>query len=115
MAKYVLSKAYISIATNVLVGVTSLNLEPTADAPEVTAFGDEWRDRIGGGLKDSTLSLDYLQDHAAGAIDSILWPLLGTKVAFEARPTTDVRSPGNPSLRGDVHRDQHTRLRQQRR
>ena len=82
---------------------TSLSLEPTADAPEATAFGgDGWRERVGGGLKDWAVSADFNQDFAASALDATLWPLLGTSVLLEVRATSAARSPTNPSYVGNA-------------
>ena len=89
MAAFPLTDAVITLGGSALSPhVTSLNLEPSADAPESTAFGDEWRTRVGGGLKDSSISMDVNMDFATGAIDAIMWPLLGTLVAFAARATS---------------------------
>ena len=100
MAEIVLTDAHIELASNDVSGsANSVSLEGTADAQEKTAFGNDWRGRVGG-LKDWAGSVDINQDFAASEIDSILWPLLGTRVAVEIRPTTAVRGTSNPSYAG---------------
>ena len=80
----------------------SIELDPTAEAPESTAFGDEWRTRVAGGLKDWSVSLGFIQDFAASNIDAVMWPLLGTQTTFEIRPTSASPSVVNPAYRGNV-------------
>ena len=100
MAEIVLTDAHIELASNDVSGsANSVSLEGTADAQEKTAFGPGWRGRVGG-LKDWAGSVDINQDFAATEIDSILWPLLGTRVAVEMRPTAAARGTSNPSYAG---------------
>ena len=55
-----------------------------------------------GGLKSGELGCEFLQDYAATRLDSIMWPLLGTVVPFEVRPTNAVVSASNPKYTGSV-------------
>lgn len=66
-----------------------------------TTFGQTWHNRIGG-LKDGTVDFDFINDFVAAALDSIFWPLLGTVVTFEVRPTSAARSTGNPAYTGSL-------------
>ena len=69
---------------------------------EVTTFNSAgWKEVIGG-LKSGTLALTFNDDFAASAFDSILWPLLGTVVAFEIRPTQSAVGTSNPKWTGSV-------------
>ena len=52
------------------------------------------------GLKDWSISIDFNQDFGAGQLDSILWPLLGTKLAFLVRPDSAAVSTSNPEWTG---------------
>ena len=100
MAELVLTDPFISInGADVSDHFTSITLPAEAEVQEATGFGDEWRTRVGG-LKDWSAALDFNQDFAAGEIDSILWPLLGASVALVVRPTSAVRSAGNPQYSG---------------
>ena len=102
MAEIVLTNCYVSIAANVLSAhFTSVAIEGTAVAVPKTHFGDTWEGREPG-LKDWTASLDFNQDYAAGQLDSIMWPLLGTRVAVEFRSDAGARAPANPSWVGSA-------------
>lgn len=69
---------------------------------DVTNFASQgWKEVIGG-LKSGTLAMDFNDDFAASQLDSILWPLLGTVVAFEVRPTQAAAAVGNPKFTGNV-------------
>lgn len=66
-----------------------------------TAFGDTSHSRVGG-LKDGTLSVDFNQDFAAAQVDATLWPIFGTVVAIELKPTSAAPSATNPRYVGSV-------------
>ena len=66
-----------------------------------------WTDMIGG-LKSGSLAMTFNDDVAVSTIDSILWPLLGTVVTFEVRPTSAVVGTSNPKWTGSVLVTQHT-------
>jgi hypothetical protein len=68
---------------------------------ETTPFSSTYRIRIGG-LKDYTLDIQWNQDFAAAQTDALLFPLLGTVVTFEVRPTSAGRSATNPAYTGSV-------------
>lgn len=86
MATLVLKDPFISIGgTDLSAHFTSVSIETSAEAPEDTAFGDDWRSRVAGGLKDWSLSMDFNQDFDAGALDATLWSLLATSVAVVLR------------------------------
>lgn len=75
----------------------------TADDVDTTNFGSGgWRERVGG-LKDGSISFDWQQDYAAGALDSVFMPLLGTQVAFEVRPaSTAAAGSSTPKYTGTL-------------
>jgi hypothetical protein len=66
------------------------------DSLETTAFGSTSRTRIGG-LQDGTFQLDLHQDFAAAALDSIIYPLIGTVVPVLVLPTSAAVGVDNPS------------------
>lgn len=100
MANIVLTDAFISIAANVLSSSSnSVSIDYSAAAQDDTAFGDTTKSNIGG-LKDWTIKVDINQDYANAAADSILFPLVGTTVAFEIRPTSAVVGTSNPKYTG---------------
>ena len=101
MAELVLTDPFISInGADVSDHFTSITLPAEAEVQESTAFGGGWRTRVGG-LKDWSASLDFNQDFDDGEIDSILWPLLGVRLALVVRPTSAVVSANNPQWTGN--------------
>lgn len=98
----VLTDAYISIASNVISDHgNKVEINASVDDKETTCFGQTWKTRTGG-LKDGTITISLLDDFVASNLDSILWPLLGTVVAFEIRPTSSAVGTGNPKYTGSI-------------
>jgi hypothetical protein len=78
MAKFAATDYKITVAgTDFSTNLNSVELAQEADDLETTAFGQGWRTRIGG-LNNATITLNFMQDFAAGSVDAILNPLLGT-------------------------------------
>lgn len=103
MAKMVLTAAYVNISSNDLSSYTSkAELVVDVEDKEVTTFGDSgWKTYLGG-LKSGTLAVTFKQDVAASAIDSIMWPLLGTVVTFEVRNSSAAVGTSNPKWTGSL-------------
>jgi hypothetical protein len=96
VAKFYAQDYKITVGTAVLsTSLASVTLDITADEVETTAFGSSYRTRIGG-LKDASVSLDFHQDFGAGAVDALLFPLLGSTVAVKIVPTSGTVSASNP-------------------
>ena len=76
----------------------------TVDVAELdtTDFASSGWTEVIGGLKSGTLAIEFQDDVAASAIDSILWPLLGTVVTFEVRGTSSAVGTSNPKYTGSV-------------
>jgi hypothetical protein len=98
----VLTDAFILInAGNVSDHGNKVEIPVTVQDKDSTTFGQSWVNRVGG-LKDAQLSIDFLNDFVAAQLDSIFWPLLGTVVTFEIRPTSAGRGTGNPAYTGSI-------------
>ena len=96
MPKFYARDYKITVGTTVISDdVASVTLDITADEVETTAFGSTYRTRIGG-LKDASVSLDFHQDFGAGAVDALLFPLLGSTVAVKIAPTSGTVTATNP-------------------
>ena len=96
MAKFYAQDYKITVGTvNLSTLVNSVTLDITTDEVETTAFGSTYRTRIGG-LKDASVSLDFMQDFAAGSVDALLFPLMGSTVAVKIAPTSGTVSATNP-------------------
>ena len=76
----------------------------TVDVAELdtTDFASAGWTEVIGGLKSGTLAIEFQDDVAASAVDSVLWPLLGTVVTFEVRGTSSAVGASNPKYTGSV-------------
>ena len=98
MAKFFAQDYKVTVGTTVLSdSIASVTLDITTDEIETTAFGAPggYRTRIGG-LKDASVSLDFHQDFGAGAVDALLFPLMGSTVAVSIAPTSGTITASNP-------------------
>jgi hypothetical protein len=99
LAKFYAQDYKVTIGTAVISeDIASVTLDITADEVETTAFGSSYRSRIGG-LKDASVSLDFHQDFGAGAVDALLFPLMGSTVAVKIAPTSGTVTATNPEYR----------------
>jgi hypothetical protein len=102
MAKFFAQDYKITVGTtNLSSTINSVTLDITTDEVETTAFGSTYRTRIGG-LKDASVSLDFMQDFAAGSVDALLFPLMGSTVAIKIAPTSGTVTATNPEYRFDA-------------
>ena len=111
MSKLVLLNTRLFVAGADLTAVTNkVTAQAEVEAKEVTTFGSGGAKEFLGGLKSGTLAIEFKQDFANAALDSILFPLFGTVVTFEVRPTQSARSTSNPGYTGSVLITQHNPL-----
>jgi hypothetical protein len=97
MAKFAATDHSITVAgVNFSDSLNSVELAQEADDIETTAFGSSWRTRIGG-LKQATLTLNFMQDFALGSVDATLNPLLGTLATVVIKPTSGTVTSTNPT------------------
>jgi hypothetical protein len=103
MAKMVLLASYLSLNSNALwTYANKIELSAEVEEKEVTTYGSlGWKEFLGG-LKSGGLAIDFKQDVAASALDSIMWPLLGTVVPFEVRLDQAAVGTSNPKYTGSV-------------
>lgn len=103
LAKIVLTSEYLALAgTDVSSNIKKAELTLESDAQEVTTFGDAGWKTFLAGLKSAELAISYLNDVAAAALDSIMFPLFGTVVTFEVRASNAVVGTSNPKYTGSV-------------
>ena len=76
--------------------IAAVNFDLSVAEQEVTAFGDNFVQRIGG-LKDASVSLDFHQDFGAEAVDATLFPKLGETIDLVVTPTSGAISATNPA------------------
>jgi hypothetical protein len=96
MAKFAATDYKLTInGTDFSTNLNSVELAQEADDLETTAFGQSWRSRIGG-LKNASVTLNFMQDFAAGSVDAVLNPLLGsiaTVIVQSASGTVSATQP----------------------
>lgn len=100
MAKFVATDVKVTInGTNFSSNLAQVELSIESDDVETTAFGSDWRSRVGG-LKQGSLTLDWHQDFGASSVDATLFPLLNTIATVVITPTSGSVSSTNPSYTG---------------
>ena len=102
MARIVLTDAYVTLATiDISQYVTSVTLSSTLDVVETTGMSNTSRTRVAG-LRDNQITLEFNQDFASGALETLIYPSdaatkIGTAVAMTVKPTSGATSATNPS------------------
>jgi predicted secreted protein len=97
MAKFAATDYSVVVAgSNLSTSLNSVELALEADDLEITAFGSDWRQKIAG-LKTGSVTLNFMQDFGAGAIDATLYPLFGTQATVVIKPTSGSVSSTNPT------------------
>jgi hypothetical protein len=100
LAKFVATSYNIKInGADFTSSIAAVTMDTSAAEQEVTAFGDNFVQRISG-LKDASVSLDFHQDFGATAVDATLFPLLGSQATVTVIPQGSVVSATNPSYTG---------------
>lgn len=98
MAKFAATDFDITIGgTDFSDSLAAVTLDISREQLEITAFGDTARRYIGG-LQDSSVTLSFHQDFAAGSVDETIFSNLGGTVAIVIKPTSGAVSSSNPSF-----------------
>lgn len=110
MAKFVAKDYQITLnGTDVTSYCAAVTMNVTLDEVETTAFGKNYRQRVSG-MGDTSVTLDFHQDFAAGGMDALIWPLLGSNATVVVKPTSSAVSATNPSFTGVYVVSQYTPL-----
>jgi hypothetical protein len=103
MAKQVVLTQFNSLGgTDLSSYVKNGTLEMESDAQDSTTMGSAGWSEFLAGLRSGTLSFSAVDDVAASALDSIVWPLFGTVATFEVRLNSSVVGASNPKYTGSV-------------
>ena len=101
MSKFIATDYKVTInGTDFSTSLASVELPIEVEEQDTTAFGAEFRTRIAG-LKTGSITLEFHQDFGAAAIDSVLYPLLGTNATVSVSPTSATVSASNPTFSGE--------------
>lgn len=97
MSKLVLTNANVTVAgTDVSQYVASVELTTNSAEVETTSFGSGGVVTRTGGLKDSSISIDWHQDYTN--VEPLIYPLVGSTATVIVRPNgTGTASTANPS------------------
>jgi hypothetical protein len=97
MARLVLTNAFISFAsTNISQYVTSIGLSTSLTTVETTDFGATSKKFVAG-LAENKLDLELNQDFAASALESLVFPFIGTSASMVVKPVDAATSLTNPA------------------
>ena len=97
MAKFAATDYKVTInGTNFSTNLNSVELALESDDLETTAFGGEFRTRVGG-LKSGSITLQFMQDFAAASVDATLFPLFNTLATVVITPTSGTVTSSNPA------------------
>jgi hypothetical protein len=97
MAKIVLTDASITInSVDLSDRANSVSVNYEVDSIEVTAFGDDGHNFVGG-LQNLTCEISLMQDFAATETEATIYPLVGTTTTVVIKPTASAVSATNPS------------------
>lgn len=109
MAKQVVLSRFVSIGTaDISNALSGASLEITVEEVDKTSLGSAgWRE-VAAGLKSGSVTLNFQQDFAAGAIDSLLYPLIGTEATVTIRSSSATVSASNPAYAAVVLISQYT-------
>lgn len=108
MAKFVVTNPVIVLAGGTVSSSAAQCTISVEVANQVTTnFGSNgWEESIGG-IKSGTFDVEWHQDFASGAIDSVVWPLLGGTASIVVRPGgTATIGSSNPEYRFTVNVNQ---------
>jgi hypothetical protein len=101
MPKFIATDYAVTInGTNFSSSLASVELPIEVETQDTTAFGATFRTSIAG-LQTGSITLEFHQDFGAAAIDSVLYPLLGTNATVTVRPAGTVTSATNPAFTGN--------------
>ena len=102
MAVQAILNAFCSInATDISSDAKAVTLSIDVAELDTTTMGSTYQGVIGG-VKSGSLSIEVVDDVAAAAIDSVLFPLIGTVVAFVVRMDSAAVGDSNPEYTGSV-------------
>lgn len=101
MAKHVLKDAVVIVnSVDLSDHVRSATIETTRPEVDVTGMGASNME-ITPGIGDATITVEFLQDYAAGQVDATLWPLSTTDTPFnvDIKASSAATSATNPLYR----------------
>lgn len=81
--------------------ITKVTLNTSVNELETTTFGQTAKRRVGG-LKDSSVKIDFNQDFSSAAVEATAYPLIGSTTQVVVKPAGTAVSATNPSYTFNV-------------
>ena len=96
MARIVLTNASVTFGgTDISTYCKSISLNTSLDVVETTSFGNTAKTRLAG-LADNSVAFEFNQDYASSALESLVYPAIGTSVAVVVKPVAGTTTAINP-------------------
>jgi hypothetical protein len=103
MAKQVANNVVVKIGgVDLSQYVGSVSLSTSVNEITTTNFSSNGTVERVGGLKDNSLTISFMQDFAAAALEATIYPLIGSTAAFVVNPSSTAPSATAPNYTGTV-------------
>lgn len=103
MAKQVANSVVVKIGgVDLSQWVASVTLTSSVNEVTTTNFASGGAVERVGGLKDNSLTISFMQDFAAAAVEATIYPLIGSTAAFVVNPSSTAASSTAPNYTGTV-------------
>jgi hypothetical protein len=103
MAKQVANNVVVKIGgVDLSQYVGSVSLSTSVNEITTTNFSSNGVVERVGGLKDNSLTISFMQDFAAAALEATIYPLIGSTAAFVVNPSSTAPSATAPNYTGTI-------------
>lgn len=97
MPRIVLTDAYVTVnSVDLSSFIASVTLNSTREVVDTTGFSTSGARTRVAGLQDNSITLEFHQDFASGAVEATIYPLIGNTTTVVVRPTSSAQSTTNP-------------------
>lgn len=97
MPRIVLTDAYVTVnSVDLSSFIASVTLNSTREVVDTTGFSTSGARTRVAGLQDNSITLEFHQDFASGAVEATIYPLIGSTTSVVVRPTSAASSATNP-------------------
>jgi hypothetical protein len=98
MARIVLTDASVTVnSVDLSTYIASVTLNSTREVVDTTGFSTSGARTRVAGLQDNSITLEFHQDFASGAVEATIYPLIGSTTSIVVKPTSSAVSATNPS------------------
>jgi hypothetical protein len=103
MARLVLTDAVVTLeTTDISEYISSVTLSTPEDVVETTGFGPTASRTRTSGLKDHSVTIEFMNDFASGALEQLITTIgIGNLADFTIKPTAAAVSQTNPNYKAD--------------